>query len=397
MTASAKANLGSSFSGPRVAASAWGDPLRSTTYSGLPRIIFARLQQASRLTGAHDLRPNLFRSLVWGRFSLRQAVSTRLQRKAIGHWRYLWKNIERMSSQMASSPIYRDADIAFQFGVGGIPPRDVPLIAHIEYPISYVLGHPLFARNYGFGGMEEAARTESVEGERRFSNACRLVLTNTPWTAKLHSENGVDPDRLRIVTPPGNFARDGTVERDGAAKKVLFVGRNWEVKGGDQLVDAFKIVRDTVRGATLTIVGCTPPRGVASLPGVRVLGVLDMSRPSGRETLAQEYRSATVFCMPSRIESTGMVFIEAASYGLPVIMRRIVQTEDLYPDHLFPKVADDDPIALANLICRDLEFDQTVRQRAEEARSFVHDRFGLDQFHQRIDAILEEVVSSPSA
>ena len=395
MSSSVKANLGLSAPGPRVAASAWGDPLESTTYSGLPQLIFGRLQQASRLTGAYSIRPNLMRSVVWGRFSLRQAISTRMKRKAIAHWRYHLKNIDRMSAQMACSPIYRDADVAFQFGVGGIPPRDVPLVAHIEYPIRYVLSHPLFAQNYGFGGMDEAAKAESVEGERRFSNACRLVLTNSPWTAKLHVESGVDPDRLRIITPPGNLAREVVTERDGSARKILFVGRNWEVKGGDQLVEAFKIVRDTVREATLTIVGCTPPRGVASLPGVRVLGLLDMGCPADRETLAQEYRSATVFCMPSRIESTGMVFIEAASYGLPVIMRRIVQTEELYPDHLFPKVDDDDPVALANLISRDLEFDQSVRDRAEAARSFVHDRFGLEQFYRRIDALLDEMVSPP--
>lgn len=389
-------NVGNSSIPPRVAASAWGDPLDSGTYSGLPRTVFEPLQTQSRLTGTVSLKPGVFNSLRWGRVDRRSLLRTGPRRWGLAHWRYMPKNIERMSRGLASASIFEGADVAFQFGVGGIPPRDLPLLAHIEYPIDYAVTHSLFARNYGFSQIDERTIEGAMEGERRFVSACDLVWTNTPWMAKLHAEAGFPQDRIRVLTPPGNFPDISPGKRDFGARKILFVGRNWEVKGGDQVVDAFKIVRQSVRDATLVIIGCHPPPGVSGLDGVECLGLLDMNVEGDRARLMHEYQTATVFCMPSRVESTGMVFIEAASCGLPVIMRRIPQTEALYPDDLFPKVDNEDPVVLAELLRHDLEAGESVCSRADRAREHVRREFGPERFRAGIDALIEEAVSSSS-
>ncbi len=308
-------------------------------------------------------------------------------------WRYLPVNIDRVTRKWSDLGGVEGADVVFQFGVAGMPEPGIPLLAHIEYPICSVFETEMYAKNHRFSGLSDAVRAQAVEGERIFTDRCDLIWTNTPYTSGLLQKSGVDPEKIRVLTPPGNFPELNSGERDWSRKKILFVGRNWEVKGGDHLVRAFEILRKTERDASLTIIGCDPPESVGEIDGVECLGYLSMDAPSERSRLLEEYRTSTVFCMPSNLESTGMVFMEAALAGLPVIMRRIPETDALYPDDLFKKVEDESPEALAELLLQDIHGGAAVVKRSEEASRFVKDNFRLDVFLRKIDDLLREVAT----
>ena len=71
----------------------------------------------------------------------------------------------------------------------------------------------------------------------------------------------------------------------------------------------------------LTVVGTHPP-GRVDLPGVEFVGYLDKNRPEDRARLNTLYREAHFFLLPTRNECYGIVFCEAAAYGLPVLATR---------------------------------------------------------------------------
>jgi glycosyltransferase involved in cell wall biosynthesis len=62
--------------------------------------------------------------------------------------------------------------------------------------------------------------------------------------------------------------------------------------------------------ARLTIVGCTPQ---VDLPNCQVVGRVPVAEVS------QYYRQASIFCLPTRLEPFGIVFIEALNHKLPVV------------------------------------------------------------------------------
>jgi len=95
-----------------------------------------------------------------------------------------------------------------------------------------------------------------------------------------------------------------------AARNIVFVGIDWERKGGPELVAAFRALRRRLPDATLTIIGCRPE---VTEPGVTVLGRLPLAE------VEEHYHAASCFCMPSRLEPFGIVFIEAMQFGLPVV------------------------------------------------------------------------------
>ena len=118
------------------------------------------------------------------------------------------------------------------------------------------------------------------------------------------------PEQVVCVYTGINVAIDPPERKDYTGQRILFVGVEWERKGGPEMVAAFKQALAVCPNAQLTIVGCAPAIDVANCT---VVGRIP------KEQVARYYREATIFCMPSRIEPAGIAFTEAAMYKLPVI------------------------------------------------------------------------------
>lgn len=121
-----------------------------------------------------------------------------------------------------------------------------------------------------------------------------------------------DPEKVQCIyyAPFSEGRKRGESITKYSSKNILFVGLEWERKGGPLLVSAFERVLKEMPDARLTIIGCKP--GVKA-PNVEIVG------PVTAEKLQEYYQKAAVFCLPTRREPFGIVFIEAMSYCLPII------------------------------------------------------------------------------
>ena len=107
------------------------------------------------------------------------------------------------------------------------------------------------------------------------------------------------------------------------SQKILFVGSNWQRKGGPALLAAFRRLRRKYPQAELEIVGCTPE---VAEPGVKVVGRVP------REDLHRHFSQARVFALPTLLEAFGIVFVEALHFGLPIIGTTIGAVPEMVED-----------------------------------------------------------------
>ncbi len=124
---------------------------------------------------------------------------------------------------------------------------------------------------------------------------------------------GDAPEHVVSVGGGANQLLEDLGEKDYSTPRALFVGVDFERKGGSVLLDAWPRVRERVPDAELIVAG---PRGEppADLPpGVDWIGWVD------RAGLAELYKSASVFVLPSTFDPCPNVFREAMGYGLPCV------------------------------------------------------------------------------
>ncbi len=162
------------------------------------------------------------------------------------------------------------------------------------------------------GGAPAPASAAWRTKERALYRRADTVFTLSEFCARSVIEDyGVPAERVLNVSTGINMDLPGAdglkVEREPV---ILFVGGHWQIKGGPQLLDAFRLVRERMPEARLWLVGAAPREPG---PGVDVFGRVD------RGVLDRLYRRAAVVCVPSLLDRASMVALDAAAYGLPVV------------------------------------------------------------------------------
>jgi len=174
-----------------------------------------------------------------------------------------------------------------------------------------------------------------------------LVLASTEEErAQLADLYDADPERIEIVSPGVDHRVFEPADRTGARTTLgldgepllLFVGRIQPLKGVDLAVRCLAQLHDE-RSTLLVVGGPSGPDGDDEMARVHALaadlGVAPRVRfvePQPHARLADYYRAADVCLVPSRAESFGLVALEAAACGTPVVAAAVGGLRSLVDD-----------------------------------------------------------------
>ncbi len=182
------------------------------------------------------------------------------------------------------------------------------------------------------------------EYQNRYFRQCAGVFTLAQWTAKdMVNRMGLSPKKVHFVGGGINIDSSNIDYADKTGNKLLFVGRDFERKGGFIVYDSFVELKKRMPQAELYVAG--PEENPISNPieGYHYLGNV---KPNDLPAL---YNKCDVFCLPSYFEPWGIVFAEALAFGLPCIGRNF-QDMPYFIDHGKTGflLDDDDKATLAN-------------------------------------------------
>lgn len=211
------------------------------------------------------------------------------------------------------------------------------------------------------------------EMESELYRRARVNFVSSEFAAaSVREDYAVRPERVECVFSGQNVPlqiADG--ERNPNA--ILFVGVDWERKGGPELLAAFRAVRAARPQAELWVVGCSP---AISETGVRVFGRV------APEQVAELYREAAVFCLPSRMDPSASVIGEASLHGLPVVATPVGGNAERVRDGETGFLREAEALAPA---LRALLEDAALReQMGIAARAFATERFTWDAVCRRM-------------
>lgn len=296
-------------------ACAWDDP-RETTWSHTPWNLRAALHERLPVVDV----PAELASTVQRGLKLLGA------RRVDGRWTTTW-NSHPVTVALNAARLRRSArtsrfDIALQ--IGDLARLDRPYLIYQDLSWDLVLEHtdPAEGRNPQFPGVTLERLERLRARQHRIYRSATGIVAMSRWLADhLVAVTGLPAAKVFVV-PPGANGLPGRVEPHratgrGRRRRLLFVGKDFERKGGDLVVRALALLRrDLDPALELTVVGpANWPLPGAPPEGVRFLGRIGLAQ------ITALFAEHDVFVMPSRFEGYGIALVEALAHGLPCVAR----------------------------------------------------------------------------
>lgn len=185
-------------------------------------------------------------------------------------------------------------------------------IPNFVYTDSTLLANLYFGRK-DFSGLPSA---RWLELERAlYADAARTFVMSEHVARSLTELYGIEPARIARAYVGANLKNPPESPRPAPSdnKTILFVGMEWERKGGPELVAAFERLPERHRDARLLIIGTSP---LVAARNCEVVGRVPA------EKVPDYYARAAIFCMPTRLEPFGIAFIEAMMHAVAVAAPR---------------------------------------------------------------------------
>lgn len=298
-----------------------GDPFSESLWSGIPLNVGRTLRELG-----HEVIPV-------GNLQPQGPIVPRLRS---AFYRYVLKKnyilgrdpqVARMQAKDATRRLKQlgsvDAVIVTYLSNGAYLETNSPVVIIHDATWAQVLD---YYAGYERSWLSAATVYGGMELERRALQRCDHAIYSSRWAASSAiNDFGIPPQKVSVAPLGASLAAPPTREdistfllrRGHGPMKLFFVGKEWERKGGDVAVQvALEIERQGV-AVELHVAGCNPSGDLPPL--VKQYGMLRKDVPQEAEKLWQLFSSSDFFILPTRAEAFGIVFAEAAAYGLPVM------------------------------------------------------------------------------
>ncbi len=221
-----------------------------------------------------------------------------------------------------------------------------------------------------------------------------------PWSGwvrdSLIEHYGVSEDKIRVLPPGINLKKwrrrhDPVTPAGGKESKVkiLFVGGEFERKGGDMLLNVAN--REGLRECEFHLV----TRSSVKVTGDNI--VVHNNVDANSEELIALYQQADIFALPTRADVFSLAGLEAMAMNLPVIITNVGGTGEIVRNgETGFLVPGDNEDALADRLLQLVRSPSLRAQFGKRGREIVEENFNLEKSAQTIVELLMEISNTRS-
>jgi glycosyltransferase involved in cell wall biosynthesis len=186
---------------------------------------------------------------------------------------------------------------------------------------------PALIKSYpGYKNVSKATIRADRRLEQRAFDRCATAMFASDWAAESAVDHyGLDRTKIHIVPfganlqsiPDDTEVRRSIQLRRSAPWRLIFLGVEWERKGGFIAWQVAQCLNQQGFPTELHVVGCDPPADLKTAPWLISHGFLRKDRPAELATLNELISSAHFLILPAVAECFGIVFAEASAFGVP--------------------------------------------------------------------------------
>lgn len=307
-------------------------------------------------------------------------ISTGSKKFKEAFWRtpFIFEKVKQLLKQRLSG-----GDYSFSFQMQSLFDCSQPGLPHFIYT-----DHTHLANlSYSDFNLKKLYPQKWIDLEKQvYSNASRVFVRSSNIQTSVVEQYHQPIGKVHCVYAGNNVEVTETPakEKSYTHQNILFVGIDWERKGGPALIEAFKLVRQKHPSASLTIVGASPD---LMLENCKVVGKVKPSE------LNSYYETATLFCMPTRVEPFGIAFLEAMQASLPIIGTNVGAIPDFLQNEWNGFLIEPGDVAgMANGIIKLLDDPSLCRLYGERNFNLIKERYSWTAVSQKFRHHILEVL-----
>lgn len=180
-----------------------------------------------------------------------------------------------------------------------------------------------------------------------------------------------------------DFFESQTVQYEEKENFIITVGRiGLYLKANEILMEAFKLAEDKIKDWKLKIIGpilntFNPYIDQFFLDNPNLKDrIIFTGEIVSKKELEEEYRKAKIFCLTSRSESFGIVYVEAAKNGCFLLSSNVLPALDVTDNKKYGDIFGVDKIEeLSKLIVKYTQDEERLKNNCEEIQKFAYSNF----------------------
>ena len=300
----------------RVAFVSVHDAEDSKQWSGIPYFILREMRLKGIDVEVIAPQRSPYRHLYVPERILAKAMGSSIQiDRRSSALRYYAKQISRRLDESQFDAVFSPSSIPIS-----LLDVNVPIFYWTDAVIEGMLGY------YGgsFAKMSPRERRIAHDQEQCALDRATGAIFASSWAADIAKDAyRVFSEKVKVIEFGANLSVDHDAEQIAAWNEkrlaqdcvLLFIGVDWNRKGGTLAFEATRLLNERGIKAVLKVVGCDAP----DAPFVERLGFISKGTAEGQHRIEQLLATSTFFVMPTRAEAAGIVFCESAAFGLPVV------------------------------------------------------------------------------
>lgn len=197
---------------------------------------------------------------------------------------------------------------------------DIPIIYMTDATFQQLQGY-----YHAFNNLADYNIRRGIALDKKaFQNASHCMLSSQWCAQSTIKDYGIAENKISVVHMGANL--DAIPERaqiDFEPKpnrcNLLFLAVEWERKGGDIALEIFRRLKQQGVSVHLHIIGCVPPHQLSDEKNITNIPFLNKNKKEDFHRLHEILLQTDFLVLPTRAECAGIVYSEAAAYGIPSI------------------------------------------------------------------------------
>ncbi|NLJ70120.1 MAG: glycosyltransferase family 4 protein [Clostridiaceae bacterium] len=288
------------------------DPYNRKTFSGTSYSLSKQLEKHfnvcwinpnNRVTG---LLSRYFNRTKKGRFILNQ--------NPLWVSKLISKNFNRLLNK-------NKIDVVFNIGMAGpftAYKNKAKIITFADASMKQMIEY-----HYDIKESDAQAITLNEAMEKTTFELSDVIITTSQWCSdSIINDYSINPKKIELVPVGANIQIDPEYKSPPEKNTIhlLFVGIDPVGKGLAIAAEAVAKLNelDQSKAYILDVVGLSSAEGIAG-EHIKFHGFLNKNITEEEKQLKDFYRNSDLFILPTRLDTIGIVFLEASSYGLPIL------------------------------------------------------------------------------